>query len=78
MRVDAIIAVAIATVFMLLYIWLRFKDIRFATSAVVALIHDVLVVLALLCDRKNFSRKYIYCMYADDRWIFYQCNNRNL
>ena len=27
MRVDAIIAVAIATVFMLLYIWLRFKDV---------------------------------------------------
>ena len=74
MRVDAIIAVAIATVFMLLYIWLRFKDIRFATSAVVALIHDVLVVLAFYVIARNFNRKYIYCMYADDRWIFYQCN----
>ena len=46
MRVDAVIAVIIATVCMLLYIWFRFKDIRFATSAVLALVHDVLVVLA--------------------------------
>ena len=46
MRVDAIIAVAIATVFMLLYIWVRFKNIRFAASAVIALVHDVLVVVA--------------------------------
>ena len=45
MRVDAVIAVIIATICMLLYIWFRFKDIRFATSAVVALVHDVLVVL---------------------------------
>ena len=35
----------IATICMLLYIWFRFKDIRFATSAVIALVHDVLVVL---------------------------------
>ena len=45
MRVDAVIAVIIATICMLLYIWFRFKDIRFATSAVIALVHDVLVVL---------------------------------
>ncbi len=42
---DAVIAVIIATICMLLYIWFRFKDIRFATSAVIALVHDVLVVL---------------------------------
>ncbi len=42
MKRDAVIA----TVFMLLYIWVRFKDIRFAASAVIALIHDVLVVVA--------------------------------
>ena len=39
-------AVIIATILMLLYIWFRFKDIRFATSAVIALLHDVFVVLA--------------------------------
>ena len=63
MRVDAIIAVAIATVFMLLYIWLRFKDIRFATSAVVALIHDVLVVLAFyVIARISVGNTFIACM----------------
>ena len=46
MKSDAIVAVIIATILMLLYIWFRFKDIRFATSAVIALLHDVFVVLA--------------------------------
>ena len=46
MRNSAILAVVIAVALMLLYIFIRFKDIRFATSAVLALIHDVLIVLA--------------------------------
>ena len=46
MRRDAVVAVLVATIFMLLYIWFRFKDIRFASSGVLALVHDVLVVLA--------------------------------
>jgi SecD/SecF fusion protein len=45
MRRDAIVAVIVACVFMLLYIRIRFKDLRFATSAIVALVHDVLIVL---------------------------------
>ena len=46
MKNDAILATAIATVFMLIYIWVRFKNIRFAASAILALVHDVLVVIA--------------------------------
>ncbi len=46
MRRDAVVAVIVATSACLLYIWFRFKDIRFASSAVLALLHDVLVVLA--------------------------------
>ncbi|MDO4805159.1 MAG: protein translocase subunit SecD [Lachnospiraceae bacterium] len=46
MRRDALLAVVIAVVLMLLYIFIRFRDIRFATSAVLALIHDVLVTLS--------------------------------
>ncbi len=45
MRRDAVLAVVIAVVLMLLYIFIRFRDMRFATSAVIALIHDVLVTL---------------------------------
>lgn len=45
MRNDAIIALLVAGILMLVYIWIRFSDIRFATSAVLALAHDVLIVL---------------------------------
>ena len=46
MKKDAVVATVIATILMLLYIWFRFKDFRFATSSVLALVHDVLVVSA--------------------------------
>ena len=63
MRQDAIIAVLVATVCMLLYIWFRFKDIRFATSAVLALVHDVLVVLAFyVIARVSVGNTFIACM----------------
>ena len=45
MRTSAVIAVIVACFFMLIYIRLRFKDLRFATSAILALVHDVLIVL---------------------------------
>lgn len=45
MRSDAVVALLIATACMLLYIWFRFKDVRFATSAVIALLNDVLFVV---------------------------------
>ena len=46
MRQDAIIALVVACIAMLIYIRFRFQDIRFAASAIIALVHDVLVVLA--------------------------------
>lgn len=42
---DAIIAIVVATILMLIYIWFRFKDLRFGASSVICLIHDVLVVI---------------------------------
>lgn len=63
MRRDAVVAVAIATICMLLYIWFRFKDIRFATSAVMALLHDVLVVLTFyVIARVSVGNTFIACM----------------
>ena len=63
MRRDALVAVAIATVCMLLYIWLRFKDVRFASSAVLALVHDVLVVFAFyVLSRTSVGNTFIACM----------------
>ena len=46
MKRDAAVALAIAGVLMLLYIWARFRDIRLAASSVIALMHDVLVVVS--------------------------------
>ena len=63
MKTDAIIAVVIATVLMLIYIWIRFSDINFATSAVLALLHEVLVVLAFYAISKTaVGNTFIACM----------------
>ena len=62
-QTDAVVAVVIATICMLLYIWFRFKDIRFGASAVIALIHDVLVVLAFYAvTRVSVGSTFIACM----------------
>ena len=48
---------------MLIYIWFRFKDIRFAASAVLALMHDVLVVFACYAImRISVGNTFIACM----------------
>ena len=63
MRRDAVVAVIVATLCMLVYIWFRFKDIRFASSAVLALLHDVLVVFAFYgISRISVGNTFIACM----------------
>ena len=63
MRSDAILAVIIATICMLIYIWFRFSDVRFAASSVIALVHDVLVVLAFYAVVKvSVGSTFIACM----------------
>ncbi|MCI8854204.1 MAG: protein translocase subunit SecF, partial [Lachnospiraceae bacterium] len=62
-RMDATVAVIIGIICMLLYIWFRFKDIRFAGSAVTALVHDVLVVLTFYAlVRISVGNTFIACM----------------
>lgn len=46
MTSDAVVAVIIAVILIMIYIAFRFQDIRFASAAVIALIHDILLVLA--------------------------------
>ena len=63
MRNDAIKAVIIATICMLIYIWFRFKQLQFASSAVIALIHDVLIVLAFYAlSQTSVGSTFIACM----------------
>lgn len=63
MKSDAVIAIVVAAVCMLIYIWFRFKDIRFGASAVIALLHDILVVLAFYAAvRVPVGNTFIACM----------------
>ncbi len=63
MRSDAVIAVAVSCICMLIYIGFRFSDIRFGASAIIALVHDVLVVLALYAFiRIPVGSTFIACM----------------
>ncbi len=63
MQMGAVKAIVVSTVLMLLYIWFRFKDIRFGASAVSALVHDVLVVLAFYAVVKiSVGNTFIACM----------------
>ena len=63
MRSQSTIAVLVAVLCMLVYIWFRFKDIRFASSAIIALVHDVLIVLALYAfARISVGAAFIACM----------------
>lgn len=47
MRRDAIIAVIVASIGILIYVTFRFHDYRFGVAAVIALIHDVFVVFTV-------------------------------
>ncbi len=63
MKRDTVIAVVVAILFMLIYIRIRFKDIRFGISSIVALVHDVLVVLAFYAAaRVSVGNTFIACM----------------
>ncbi|MDD5949411.1 MAG: protein translocase subunit SecD [Lachnospiraceae bacterium] len=63
MRRDAVIAVVIAVILMLIYIGFRFKDWKFGCSAVLALCHDVLVVFCLYSIGKmTVGSTFIACM----------------
>lgn len=63
MQRNAIVSVIIATVLMLLYIAVRFDDVKFGAAAVIALLHDVLVVFAVYSiGRLSVGNTFIACM----------------
>ena len=47
MKSDALKAVIVSVIAMLIYIWFRFKKLSFALGSVIPLIHDVLMVLSV-------------------------------
>lgn len=63
MRTGAVVAVIVSSICMLIYVALRFKDVRFGASSVLALLHDVLVVLAFYAiARVSVGNTFIACM----------------
>ena len=63
MKKDAIVAIAVSSVLMLLYIAFRFSDVKFGVSAVLALVHDVLVVFAAFSiGTLSVGNTFIACM----------------
>lgn len=67
MKSDAVKAIAIAVVLMLIYIAIRFRDITFGASAILALLHDVLIVLMVYgigsaMGLLSISNTFIACM----------------
>ncbi|RHO96238.1 protein translocase subunit SecD [Clostridium sp. AF37-5] len=65
MKVDAAVATLIATLCMLLYIWIRFRKLSTGISAVLALIHDVIAVLTVYVVASAFipvGSTFIACM----------------
>ncbi|MBR6222190.1 MAG: protein translocase subunit SecD [Lachnospiraceae bacterium] len=63
MRRDAILSVVVATILMLIYIAFRFDDVRFGAAAVIALLHDVLVVFTVYSVfRLSVGNTFIACM----------------
>lgn len=60
---DAIISLIIAAACMLIYIWIRFRKFKFAISSVIALIHDVLIVIAFYAIfRLSVGNSFIACV----------------
>lgn len=63
MKKDAVIAIIISSVLMLIYIAFRFSDVKFGVSAVMALIHDVMVVFAVYAiGSLSVGNTFIACM----------------
>ena len=63
MKSDTIIAVLVAIVCMLIYIRIRFSDIRFGISSVLALVHDVLVVIGFYAiARVSVGNTFVACI----------------
>lgn len=63
MQRNAIVSVLIATILMLIYIAVRFDDVKFGAAAVIALLHDVLVVFAIYSiGRLSVGNTFIACM----------------
>lgn len=63
MKKDAVVAIIVSSILMLIYIAIRFSDARFGVSAVIALLHDVMVVFMFYSVAQlSVGNTFIACM----------------
>ena len=63
MKENALVAVILATIAMLIYIWARFKKLSFALGSVIPLIHDVFIVLSVYAiSQITVGNTFIACL----------------
>lgn len=65
MKKDAVVSVIIAVICMLIYIWIRFRNINFGLASVLALVHDVLCVVTVYAAARAFisvGNTFIACL----------------
>ena len=66
---NAIISVLFAILGIIIYMSIRFK-FSYAISAVIALIHDVLMIFALFCYIPYRNICNVYCSSFSNNWLF--------
>ena len=64
MQESAVMALVISLIAIIGYIWLRFQRITFGFAAVVALVHDVLIVLGMVALASSVANTPIGAMFA--------------
>lgn len=65
MRHNAYVSIFLSLISMMLYIWFRFKDMYFGVSALFALLHDVLAVVAVyILFRLVVGNAFVTCVLA--------------
>ncbi len=78
MRSDAITAVLLAALFMLLYIWFRFADIRFRDQRRGGSAARRPGGTGLSMQWQAVCGQQLHCLHADHRRLFHQCHHRHL
>ena len=65
MKTDAVVATIIAAICMLIYIWIRFRNLSTGVSSVLALVHDIIVVFTVYVVASSYIQvgsTFIACM----------------
>lgn len=72
LKANALKAVIIASIGMLIYIIFRFKSWKYGVTAIAGVVHDVLMGHRILCDLRLYGQQSVYRGDSDSGRIFHQ------